>query len=373
MSNRWTDRLFRRMACRCLATAGLALGVAAFAGAEQRAGLEPPVAARPYVSRASSEELPPDLAAPAKTLRRSEPVSQFPPTYSSGKTAREFPRATGMWKRLVGVFGGDEASTSPTIVVPAEAPKPVDTKRIVVQHEQTAQSAIPPRTTQLGANAPAWQWYGYGAPLPGGNTLAPTGRYHAVQPAWYTQTGATPGAIPKTGGPMQGPALRVPTESYSPPQVLNQPPVHPIVEPESRQELLIPIDAQNSSNGARQADLLIPDNGPKLDSTKPATLELPVPRTSQHDARVAPTSLRESEPVFRGQGPEVITVPSAVIAALKKACTGHATKIDVTPRGSRQIGLRLSVVPGILPDRLADRITKLPELDGWEIEMHFAR
>jgi hypothetical protein len=33
----------------------------------------------------------------------------------------------------------------------------------------------------------------------------------------------------------------------------------------------------------------------------------------------------------------------------------------------------LTVIPGILPDRLADRITKLPELDGWEIEMHFAR
>jgi hypothetical protein len=360
----------------------------AFAAAEPHAGLLPPFAAAPYVPRASSEEIPADLPPPSPNRRR-EPISQYPPTYSSGKTTREYPQMAGIWKRITSVFEADDKT--PVINPPKEGPTPVEMKQRMVRQDPRSQKEIPmhpqngplaPNATQIqsthvAAAAPAWMWYGYGAPVPGSNSLAPTGRYNVVQPSWYTQTGATPGAIPKMGGVMQGPALstsHAPQNPPAPQQIQRHPPVQPLKDTEGPEELIIPTDVPAAPNRSRQADLDIPISGPRLDSGKPARIDYPVKQqVSRQHSSVTPSAWHASDYKSRAQAPEAALVPSAVIAALKTACTGHVARIDVLPKGPRQIGLRLTLIPGILADRLADRIAKLPELEGWEVEMQFGR
>jgi hypothetical protein len=150
--------------------------------------------------------------------------------------------------------------------------------------------------------------------------------------------------------------------------------VQPLKDTEGPEELIIPTDVPAAPNRSRQADLDIPISGPRLDSGKPARIDYPVKQqVSRQHSSVTPSAWHASDYKSRAQAPEAALVPSAVIAALKTACTGHVARIDVLPKGPRQIGLRLTLIPGILADRLADRIAKLPELEGWEVEMQFGR
>jgi hypothetical protein len=347
------------------------MAMAGIAIAQPRAELQAPIAAKPIVWRAQIEEVPADPARPTNSRKR-ESVGQYPPTYSSGRINREFPQMTGMWKRVVGSSDSDDSQ------IPAENPAfstPVSSGATrSVRQQPIVNTTSAPQAKQKESTTPAWKWYGYGAPLPGSNSLAPTGRYGAVQPSWYTQTGATPGAVPRVGGLSHGPSS--PTQpNHAPVHNVNEPPVQPIGAPSNPDGLVIPADALKI-NGfqPRQADLDMPMNGPKLDSEKPASIGLPIKRqVSRHESEGAPASSHDRNYTSRAQAPEAELIPPLVIAALKTACTGHASKIGLIPKGPRQIGLNLTVIPGIPSDLLAERIAKLPELDGWDIEMTFAR
>ena len=307
--------------------------------------------------RASSAPILPDdePPPPSKPKQRTADTA-YPPTYSSSKPS--------LWNRFVKVFEGDEPKaasesnpmeTSPQPRIAAVQPTGLNPVQTMAQPIRPASPSTVP---------PAWKWYGYGAPIPGSNALAPTGRYGIVQPSWYTQTGATPGAIPKVDF-VQGPALPIPANEF-----VNQPSIE-------RHEPILPPDGPNPASKTRQADIQIPVNLPTPETGRPASIEVPgKPQQLQGDPKftpVLPVSWRNADRVSRAQAPEAPLIPSAVIAALKSTCAGHVTRIDVTPKGPRSIVLNLTIIPGILSDRLADRIARIPELNGWEVELQFAR
>ncbi len=357
-----------RWLCRVFAAAGMGLAIAGSVSAQPRAELLPPVVAKPYVPRASSEPILPENGSPPSGLKRPNIETEYPPTFSSRKPS--------LWNRFVGVFSGDDDKKPPTEPTPKPtANQPVLPKPAIAPIEGVPANAQPAHPLSVGrVIPPAWNWYGYGAPVPGSNSLAPTGRYGFVQPWWYTQTGATPGAIPKVGVPVQGPELPPPIAPSH--DDMNRSSAGPLNASEVRREQALPGEDSRPANATRQADLQVPATGPRIESGKPATIEPPVKSgTQQGDPKftpILPVSSRHAEHVSRAQSPEAALVPSAVIAILKSTCSGYTTRIDVMPKGPRHIGLHLTLIPGVLPDRLADRIAKLPELAGWEIEMQFA-
>src|SRR6266545_3789971 len=239
----------RAESCRhWLIASVMGLALCACASAQPRAELLPPVAPKTFVPRASSAPILPDDDPPPSKPRQRTADTAYPPTYSSSKPT--------FWNRFVKVFDGDEPK-------PASQPHPIEKSpepRIATAQNPVQTMAQPIRPVSAPSTVPpAWKWYGYGAPIPGSNALAPTGRYGAVQPSWYMQTGATPGAIPKVDF-VQGPALTVPSN-----EIVNQ-------SPPIRHEPILPPEAQTPASRTRQADLQIPVNLPLPESGKPASI-----------------------------------------------------------------------------------------------------
>lgn len=404
-NNKPMSRSRTELFVRWVAAAGLGLFTTAFATAQPRAQLLPPIAAKPYLPRASSEEVPtPEMPPPVTTPSR-DTGFVYPPTYSSGRMSREFPQLMGLWNRITKpIEASDEKKRTPqspskesakSIEAPPKvirqdpSPRTVSPTPQIVQPMQPVPPSVPPTkpfvqsiqpTHPLPQHVltiqpppvpstipPAWKWYGYGAAMPGSNSLAPTGRYGTVQPSWHGQTGATTGAIPKVGDLPQGPALPLPPNEHVQPQPVVGTDHQPLLQPEKRQPLL----------RLRHADLQIPKNVPQGDLVKPAHIEMPRQPKSNTDDRsftpVLPVSARNSEAVSRAQSPESSVVPAAILSALKDACIGYVTKIDVVPDGPRKLELHLTLVPGVLADRLAQRIAQIPDLAGWEVELHFVQ
>lgn len=380
---------------RWVVAAGLGLFTTAFAFAQPRAQLLPPIAAKPYLPRASSEEVPIPESAPTVKFPSRESGFVYPPTYSSGRMSREFPQLMALWNRVTKpIEASDEKKvtpqsasrepiksieSSPKVIQQDPSPQrvtpipnrvyPTQTATQMVQPLQTiVKNPLPiPETDQTiqttpapSTVPPAWKWYGYGAAMPGTNSLAPTGRYGTVQPNWYGQTGATTGAIPKVGDLPQGPVLPLS------PSLSENVPSQPVVEVD-RQPLF----------RLRQADLQIPKSVPQSNPVRPARIELPNHPKSRPDDRnftpILPVSSRNAEAVSRAQAPESTNVPAAILTALKTACSGYVSRIDIVPDGSRKCELHLTMMPGVLVERLTQRIALIPELSGWEVELHFVQ
>lgn len=94
-----------------------------------------------------------------------KPSRDYPPTYSSRKAP---------WYDVTTWFSSDSSG----------------------ERREVKPSTVEPREVQPTRAAPAWQWYGYGAPTPGNNPLAPQGTYEHVPLSWHQVVGSTPGAMP---------------------------------------------------------------------------------------------------------------------------------------------------------------------------------
>lgn len=81
----------------------------------------------------------------------------------------------------------------------------------------TAMAAVPrPLAYAPPAGGPAYQWYGYGSSTPNANPLAPNGTYAQPSADWLAQSGATPGAIPRSVPESAVALMSVPTTSEPP-------------------------------------------------------------------------------------------------------------------------------------------------------------
>lgn len=85
---------------------------------------------------------------------------------------------------------------------PKPAPEPIQPTAA------TAFKAVSGSGAPVFAGPPAYRWYGWGTVTPGANPIAPAGQYPRASAAWYSVTGATPGAFPvpvsNTGQPLPG-------------------------------------------------------------------------------------------------------------------------------------------------------------------------
>ena len=346
--------------------ATLTLGFTATAsGQEPAASLLPPQPSRtvpaPYVSRGAEAEAGKEEALPKAKPRGSE--FHYPPTYTSSKPDKNFPLLSSLWKKVVGE--NDEKKAVPAKDLP-KLPAPA--------------VAVPVLGSIPGDAVPAWHWYGYGAPVLGLNPLARQGVYAPVNPAFYAITGATPGAIPIPIAPS-------PTGSFMPhlpphePVPVVPPPVLPLPDPLKKLDVILPpeeaqVKTRPAGIGAPTREMILPPEAEP--ARKPATLELPGQPAKPNEAEPAftpilPVSARSTTPVARAQSPDVASVPSALVANLRSACTGYASKIELVPKGSNKLGLRLTLISGIQADHLANRIAQIPDLAGYEVEMEFAR
>jgi hypothetical protein len=228
------------------------------------------------------------------------------------------------------------------------------------------QPAVGPVRTQGAAvlpppmpppEAPAWRWYGYGAPVPGRNPYAPEGFYAPVHPNYYYQTGATPGAIPR---PLQPPVMMQP-QTQSKPSVPTLPPPLPTTAEPPR--LMQGPSLAPATSGVDNID----------SNVRPVKMDAPVPVATPISSRSwKPLSALTPLAVVRAQAPEESPV-EALAEALRSRCTGYATRIELQPRGPSSYLLRLTPAPGARADALAERIASLPELNGCDVEMEFVR
>jgi hypothetical protein len=150
--------------------------------------------------RRTTVRFPPSLLAVAiacafGNVALAQSSRDYPPTYSSRKAP---------WYDPFGWLTSEEKK--PANTTPKTQPG-------------TPSNAVPTGDFPAGATAPpAWKWYGYGAPTPGANPLAPTGMYPGVSGNWYSSTGATPGAVPHA---TQGTPVAV--DPFHPPTLVTEP------------------------------------------------------------------------------------------------------------------------------------------------------
>jgi len=342
------------------ASAVLGMGLAGRAGGQEpaaqillpmpsAAGSNGPTFATPAAAEAPIEKDPADEPPP----KPRPPDFKYPPTYSETKKKDSF--FENLRQKL---FGGDakkeDAKKGDKKETPAAAKEPVP----VPDHPFTP---------------PAWKWYGYGAPVPGLNPLAPQGTYPPIHPYWYVQTHSTPGAVPSLPPFYFMPGAPVPHQA--PPG-----PVLPYPEP-----LLKPGAALSPAEvpiiPSRPAEIDLPATGPtqeppQLNQTPPAKIDLPINSNSSESSAMPLlplTSAVHTGQVVRAQALDPGAVPAALTTSLQSACIGLVSNIELSPRGPRKIGLRLTLMPGAQADRLADRISKIPELAGYQVEIEFAR
>ena len=177
---------------------GLCLGLAGAVRADEPAAMILPpepgaVSSAPAIlpSVSLSNLTPSEPAPPVVVPRKRDPNFQYPPPYNKGVS--DPLNIGGLWHWLT---GSDKAGADKKIdPVPSGAPTAGQTRvaHVGPQPPPTAVAAAPAGQTPTNPiQAPAWRWYGYGAPVPGSNPYAPDGVYGAVHPLYYYQTGATP-------------------------------------------------------------------------------------------------------------------------------------------------------------------------------------
>ena len=167
------------------------------------------------------------------------------------------------------------------------------------------------------------------------------------------------------------------------------PPVLPLPDPALKSGLILPpdepvrpsapMDYAPSGQAPRPAAIQIPNptvEPPAAISEPPARIEVPAGSDINNDSNrtftpILPVSAREMTPISRAQAPEAPQLPPGLLASLRSQCTGYATKIELRQKGPSKISLRLTLFRASQADELADRISKIRELKGYELEMEF--
>jgi hypothetical protein len=297
----------------------------------------------------------------ATSPERDANVPSYTPANPVKKTADPL-TVGGAWRLLTGTDRPGGASYKKADPVVSETKPPTQVAVLDGHHGAAVMTPVPPAMPihAMDGQAPAWRWYGYGAPVPGSNPYAPEGVYGQVNPSWYFQSGATPGAIPMPPAPIAPAMPLLPADLPQPSPAPTLPNPNPTTA-EPPRIMTLPPQEQPMRPTIKQAQAI---DAP-ASTEQPATMDLPVPHVSDQQ----PLS---TAPVMRGQAPEPV-VSEKLLVSLRLACIGYATKVEMTPKDETRIALRLSLARGMSADRLAERIVQLPELSGYDIEMQFDR
>jgi hypothetical protein len=316
------------------------------------------------------------------------PSREYPPTYSSRKAP---------WYDPFRLFTSNEQK--PATPAPKTGSLPIPTAAVEVPVG--------------GAATPAWKWYGYGTPTPGGNPLAPNGMYPGVPGNWYTSSGTTPGAIPlaRIGfapitqpdfpaipgvvpDPAPSPSHRtilppptridgtpdvaVPPDPPALPGVVTPPPVIPPSEVNwtaTPARLAPPTpDTVTTTDGpgatlkapVRPDEAPAPPGRPTVPvASPPKTVESPDIPVEPAPGIIMPLSHRNpTGPITaRGHAPETDLSDS-----VRQACGSGARVMEVVSIGPKQMVVRLA---GRAEDIRAarGRLARLPELAGWRVDL----
>ena len=358
----------------CIAGAAIALAIASPSfGEDPAANLLPPQTTLPRSSiRASGDGLilPETPEQSAKPTSR-DPDFKYPETYSTTHKSGDFPVISSLWTKIAG--GPASRNGDQKVVLNAQAPVKAVAAGHGAGHGEPV--GIAPLPVRPPAPLPAWRWYGYGAPVPGMNPLAPSGVYSTVNPNWYPQSGATPGAIPLTHDAV----LPFPTDAEPPlaaRRSRNVPPVTPISEQATNMDLLLPEEHIRPANLQMPA-IEVPGKVESINPDgRPAILEAPIRpvKAGESDGQFTsslPASARSNTPLWRGQAPNLSALPPAICSALRTTCSGYVSRIEIQPRDPGKIGLRLRLLKDARADLLANRIASIPCLKDYEIEMSF--
>ena len=306
-----------------------------------------------------------------KTVR--PPDFKYPETYSARARKKKYGFLFKSWEKITGWFTPQRASASD------RAPD-IDPATFPHTPARGASQQSDPRQHQ--AVAPAWKWYGYGAPKPEGISSP---AHSSLPPSdWYRSTGATVGAVPREANPRLNPdpgmmtpaaALLPPVASDdSVPEPRNDKPLATLEVPEAQQELNplpqapLPEPMHHLPVGNPKYTAIIPNNPAKTDFDPMIPLVPPLPDTGvkpESKPVPAPSSETIATPV---QDP---SIEPEILDRIKKSCTGYARHIDITRRSQRSLYFKIQLIPSANADALANRIKGIRELKGWSIEMEF--
>lgn len=284
------------------------------------------------------------------------PSRDYPPTYSNSRK--------DAWYDPLGLLSSsDKKSSTPSA--------PVESKPIPSSGG-----------TPIAINQPAWKWYGYGTPTPGQNLVAPN-----VPGSWYTSSGATAGAVPhsQVGASIPGvvpdpiPSPRGAElrpfgkiETLAPPD--NGPRSTTIFADVDWQSvparLRVPTNPPNASEGGPHATLKapVPVDDPIAPSA-PTGPAIPVPAAAESPdlpveaapGIVPPQISRINRPmVTRGTQPDL-----TIADVIRRACGSTARIMEVAEVGPKRLIIRMSGNA----EGARDRIARLPQLAGWNVEI----
>jgi len=136
------------------------------------------------------------------------PADSVPATRGGGTAANpQSSWVSRQWNNTVDFVGGKGDAKPyapfPSMDAKPQANPPANAKApptrspnnpTMIQPTAAIQTSSVPQGVYAGP--PAYRWYGWGSTTPGANPHSPTGIYPKASAAWYSQTGATPGAFP---------------------------------------------------------------------------------------------------------------------------------------------------------------------------------
>jgi hypothetical protein len=305
------------------------------------------------------------------------PSRPYPPTYSSRKAP---------WYDPFNLFSSSDKTPPSAAPPPAAAPQSQPVPRTVV-------------TPAAGASAaPAWKWYGYGAPVPARNPVAPVGAYGAAPTG--RPISSLPGLVPD---PVPGPKLIYtgPASATGPTSFAagDGPAVPSLLTPQAEKfadvdwspapsaTLKLPTADQTAATADVSApparlkapirDDDAPPAGPALGPpVRPTEATPTAPPPESPDIPIEPAKgiilpplpgpgsvSKADRPVTaRGQAPD-----ADLADVIRQACGSQPRVMEVSPVGPKRIVLRLAATrDAALAAR--DRLARVPDLAGYQIE-----
>ncbi len=280
----------------------------------------------------------------------------YPTRYSQRKPA---------WYDPFGLFTGDEK------------PKPTD-------HKVDALTA---------GDGPAWKWYGYGAPTPGRNPLAPNGSYSNVPTNWHDVVGTTPGAVPvnRVGGALPNIVPEVapipPSSIVAPPAIIRKEdiagtsPYGPALSGPSIGSPAIDLQWKSSpaslklptiTNSEPKATLRAPqpnDPAPSIPDVPPVNVIKPVPTTVPESPDLpveAAPGIVAPPNTIRGTAPDR-DAAELIASAVKRAIRPDSRIVAIDLVGKKSAVIRFAASADVVR-AFRDRLAEAKELAGWRIE-----
>jgi hypothetical protein len=317
-----------------------------------------------------------DPTPPADSPNASAPGStdqKYPPAFSSQRN-KTFPVLGGLWNRTFG--------------------------------SATTEAAVT-KTQPPSVAAPMWRWYGYGAPTPGRNPYAPQGTYAPVNPNWYAQSGATPGAIPENAAiQARNDFNRVASPQVQPEPTAAMPRLAPgLPQPGSvpQGEFGQPTVAQPRRDGF----ILPPPDDPPAFTTEepptapaylgkpeisrdepefPATINPQVPNPENQlglPPREEPAAPAKPDPslvipelssmkppaVTRAQAPAnvIATAPPPIVDAIRSACAERVLSVEIQQAGPKALVIRIEGRTIADAQAAANQIAALKVMSAWHV------